>query len=68
VNFKIPALGSADAAGKAMAAITTAVASGELTPTEAAELSCVIQAYVKVLETGDIENRLKALEERQFRV
>jgi len=49
-----------------MGAITTAVACGELTPAEAAELSRVIEAYVKALETSEIERRLKILEERQF--
>jgi hypothetical protein len=66
VHFSIPALNSADDASKVMGAITTAVASGELTPAEAAELSRVIEAYVKALETSEIERRLKILEERQF--
>jgi hypothetical protein len=66
VHFTIPALNSADEASKAMAAITSAVAHGELTPSEAAELSCVIEAYVKALEATDIDRRLKALEVRQF--
>ena len=62
VHFTIPVLNSADNASKAMAAITTAVASGELTPTEAAELSSVIAAYVKVVESVEVEKRLCALE------
>jgi hypothetical protein len=66
VHFAIPELNSADDAAKAMAAITTAVARGELTPSEAAELSRVIEAYVKAIETSEIERRLKNLEERQF--
>jgi hypothetical protein len=49
-----------------MAAITTAVACGQVTPAEAAELSRVVEGYVKVLETTEIERRLQALEERQF--
>jgi Family of unknown function (DUF5681) len=43
VNFTLPEINSVDHASKAMAAITTAVATGELTPTEAAELSRVIE-------------------------
>jgi hypothetical protein len=66
VNFTIPALKSAGDASKVMGAITTAVACGELTPAEAAELSRVIEAYVKAIETSEIERRLKTLEERQF--
>lgn len=66
VHFKIPALNSANDASRAIAAITSAVASGELTPAEAGELSCVVETYVKVLETTEVEQRLKALEGRQF--
>jgi hypothetical protein len=64
VNFQIPHLNSAEDASKAMAAITTAVAHGELTPSEAAELSRVIEAYVKAIETSEVERRLKDLEQQ----
>jgi hypothetical protein len=67
VNFVLPAMSSADDATKAMAAITTAVASGELTPMEAAELSRVVDGYVKTLEITEIERRLRFLEERTIR-
>jgi hypothetical protein len=66
VRFAMPMLNSAEDAAKAVGAITTAVARGELTPAEAGELSRVIEAYVKALETSEIERRLKILEERQF--
>jgi Family of unknown function (DUF5681) len=66
VQFTIPALNSADDASKAMAAITTAVAGGELTPTEAAALSSVIETYVRAVEASEIERRLKLLEEQHF--
>lgn len=59
VHFAIPAPNSANDSSKAMAAITTAVASGELTPTEAAELSSVVVAYVKAIETTDFFARLR---------
>jgi Family of unknown function (DUF5681) len=67
VRFVIPPLSSSKDATGAMAAITTAVASGELTPTEAAELSRVIEGYVKALEATEIERRLRLLEERAIR-
>jgi Family of unknown function (DUF5681) len=67
VHFVIPALSSSNDATRAMAAITTAVASGELTPTEAAELSRVIEGYVKALEATEIERRLRLLEEKAIR-
>jgi hypothetical protein len=66
VRFVIPELKSAEDSVKALAAITAAVARGELTPSEAAELSRVIETFVKAIETSEIERRLKILEERQF--
>ena len=62
IQFTIPALNSTDDASKAMAAITAAAASGELTPSEAAELSGVIATYVKAIEANEFEKRLRALE------
>jgi len=62
IYFGMRELNSADDASKAMAAITIALASGELTPSEAAELSRVVDAYVKAIEATEIERRLKALE------
>jgi hypothetical protein len=63
VHFVLPPLKSAADASQAMTAITTAVACGELTPTEAAEMSGVIAAFVKALEASEIERRLRVLEE-----
>jgi hypothetical protein len=67
VCFAIPALNSAADASKAMAAIAAAVASGELTPAEAVELSGIVSAYVRAIEATEIERRLRALEEREDR-
>ena len=67
VSFTLPAMNSADDAGRAMSAITIAVASGELTPNEAAELSRVVDGYVKILEATEIERRILTLEERTAR-
>jgi len=68
IQFKIPQLNSASDASKAMAAIMIAVAHGELTPAEAAELSNVVTVYVRVIETTEIERRLLAVEARQSNV
>jgi hypothetical protein len=65
VSLTIPKFNSAEDACNAMAAIMAAVARGELTPSEAAELSRLVEAYVKAIETLEIERRLKDLEERQ---
>jgi hypothetical protein len=67
VNFTLPAMNSADDASRAMSAIIVAVASGELTPNEAAELSRVVDGYVKALEVTEIERRIRTLEERAAR-
>src|SRR5215472_2449035 len=67
VNFTLSEINSVDNASKAMAAITTAVAGGELTPTEAAELSRLVDCYVKTLEVTEIERRLRFLEEKAAR-
>jgi Family of unknown function (DUF5681) len=63
VCFPMPVLSSAEDASKAMAAITAAVAHGELTPAEASELSCVVEAFVTAIEATEIERRLRVLEE-----
>jgi hypothetical protein len=46
----------------ASAAIVDAVATGELTPTEAAELSKVVDGYARTLQTFEFEERLSKLE------
>jgi|SRR6516225_5669375 len=66
VQFTLPELGSAGDASRAMAAITEAVAHGELTPTEAGELSRLIETYVKVLEVNEFDQRLRVLENGQL--
>ena len=62
VSFSIPEIGSAADAAKASSAILTAVADGELTPSEAAELGKLVESYVKALEATEFEERLRRLE------
>jgi hypothetical protein len=45
-------------------AIASAVADGELTPMEAAELSKVLDCYTRAVETADLAARLVRLEQR----
>jgi len=47
-----------------MAALTGGVAAGEMTPGEAAELSKMIEAYIRALEASQFDQRLRAIEER----
>jgi hypothetical protein len=64
MRFQLPTLKSpADAAG-AMAAITAGIAEGDLTPAEASELAKIIEAYLKALEVGEFDLRLRAVEAR----
>jgi hypothetical protein len=52
----------------AAAAIATAVAGGELTPMEAAELSKVLDSYTRAVETADLAARLARLEQAQKKI
>jgi hypothetical protein len=62
IQFELPPIKSAADASQAAAAIVEAVASGELTPTEASDLSRVVAAYASTLEAADFDARLKKLE------
>jgi hypothetical protein len=64
VRFTLPVLRSAADAAGAMASITAVVASGEITPGEAAELSKLVEAYVKALEASEFDQRLRVIEAR----
>jgi hypothetical protein len=63
VRFQLPALRSVADAASAMAALTAAVAIGEVTPSEAAELSQLVEAYIKALEASEFDRRLRTIEE-----
>jgi hypothetical protein len=65
VAFDLPILEHATDAVRALAAIAKAVADGDLTPMEAAELSKVIDGYVRVIETAELAARLERLEQSQ---
>jgi hypothetical protein len=62
VNFEIPPLKSAEDAAVAMAAITEAVAAGELLLGEAESASALVERFVRTIEAGEFEKRLRALE------
>ena len=65
VRFTLPSMRSAADAVKAAGAILEAVATGALTPTEGAHVMALIEIYRKVLETGELEGRIEALEDQQ---
>ncbi|SFO74334.1 hypothetical protein SAMN05216330_104457 [Bradyrhizobium sp. Ghvi] len=62
VPFASPAISTAADAVKAVAAIVQAVGAGELTPSEAGELTKIVEGYARILEVADHEERLKKLE------
>ncbi|AMJ61983.1 DUF5681 domain-containing protein [Bosea sp. PAMC 26642] len=62
VSFELPPIDSVDDLPKATQALMTAVACGDLTPSEAAELGKLVDAHVKAIEVTDLSRRLDALE------
>ena len=62
VTFALPPITATADVVSASAALLGAVASGELTPSEAAELGKLVEAHVRAIEATEIEERLKRLE------
>jgi hypothetical protein len=66
VAFALPVLEHASDAVRASGAIAKAVADGDLTPMEAAELSKVVEAYARAIQTTELAARIERLEQAQF--
>jgi hypothetical protein len=64
VPFPLPVLQSATDAPGAMASIAAAVAMGAITPSEAAELSRLVETYIKAIGASEFDRRLQVLEAR----
>jgi hypothetical protein len=64
VKFELPPVQTASDAIKASSALVAAVANGELTPSEAAELGRLVESYVRALESTNFEQRLIELEKK----
>lgn len=62
VAFDMPAIETLEDLPKATQALMHAVAAGELTPSEAAELGKLVDAHAKAIEVTDLHRRLEALE------
>ena len=60
--FEMPELKTAADAVQASAALLEAVAAGELTTSQAAELGRLVESYVRAIETAELEARIEALE------
>jgi hypothetical protein len=64
VSIEMPPIESAADAKTASAALLAAVAAGSLTPSEAAEIAKLVDAYVKAIEMSEVLARLEKLEQR----
>jgi Family of unknown function (DUF5681) len=64
LRINLPRLAAASDATTALATITAAVATGEITPGEGADLNAIVGGFVKAVETSDIEARVAALERK----
>jgi hypothetical protein len=62
VYFTLPEVKSAQDAAALASAVLSAVAVGELTPADAAEVGKLIDSYVKAYETAELAERLERLE------
>jgi hypothetical protein len=63
LSLTLPRLQTAADAAGALAALTDAVAIAEITPSEAAELGKLVEAFVRALEASEFDRRLRDIEE-----
>ena len=64
VVFSLPQLATVTDAPAATAAIVSAVASADITVSEASELAKLVDTYVRAVEASDLDKRLRAIEEK----
>ncbi|WP_246776640.1 DUF5681 domain-containing protein [Microvirga sp. VF16] len=67
VMFALPKLETPADAVKASAALVEAVASGDLTPSEAEDLSRLVDRFIRAVEATDILERLESLEAERLK-
>ena len=61
VTFTVPPITSARDAADLMAAVTKAVATGNITPSEATEIAKLIDSYVKAYQTAELDERVASI-------
>jgi len=64
ISIELPAVRSAADAVEASAAVLAAVADGEISPDEAGRVMALLTAHKSIVEAGDHEARIAALENR----
>jgi multidrug efflux pump subunit AcrA (membrane-fusion protein) len=62
VSVALPPIRTAADAVEASAALLEAVAGGEVTPDEAGRIMALLTAHKQIVETGELEGRIAALE------
>ncbi len=65
INFELPPLKTTQDASLAMLKILEGVARGELTPSEASEISKVIENYADTVRLTDLEQRISEMEQKR---
>lgn len=65
VDIKLPKLETPKDAVKAISTIVDALGRGNITPTEGEAISRVVDAFVKSIQTYDIEKRICILEQQK---
>lgn len=63
ITFDLPAINSAADLPKATEAMLRAVASGEITPSEAADIGKAVSAHIEAITAADLCSRLARLED-----
>ena len=59
MRFTLPSINSAQDAAALVSSVLAAVAAGEITPSDAAEVGKLIDSYVKAYETAELADRLE---------
>ena len=67
VELDLPDTSTIDGVTRSLTAILEATAAGKLTPAEAQSLSSVIEAQRKAIESAELEDRIKRLEQAAAR-
>jgi Family of unknown function (DUF5681) len=61
--FSMPKIETVSDAPSVMAALTSAIADGEITASEAAEIARLVDVFVRSIEASDLDKRLRAIEQ-----
>ena len=65
ITFTLPTISTAADTVTASSSLLAAVAAGEVTPDEAGRVMALLAAHKSLVETGDLEHRISALEAKK---